>query len=507
MKLPAPVYRLVFDAHAWAGALASVLLVGMFLLGVVSLFHDELAPWQEPRLRAPVEASEVDALRTLQQVLDERAGPGAPRRIDIDLPSPHMPWLRLLWTDADGRRVGEWLHPATGEAAPVGSDLGEFLFLMHFLYPLPGGMLLSGIAGALLLLVVMSGLLLQLGRFWREALRFRPRESLRQVWGDLHKVLGSVGLPYQAMIAWTAAIIGLNAAVLQPLVVHTAYDGNMDAGLQSIGYPRGLRAAGEPGPAPDVATVLSQARASLPDSQHYRFSVRNLGDRAAYVEVRGLQRRGLEAFTTVRVDAEGQVRHVREAGGPTAAAKVLEGAYVVHSGGFAGVGVKLAYALLGVFGALCIVTGNLVWLERRAHARRRIDVLLARLTAGGAGGAAAALAAVGLANQLLPWTIEHRPEWEHAVFYAAWVLSVLGALAFPRASATAKALLGGSGVVLALLPLLDAALNARAPFDPSTGPLFWTDLGLVAFGASLVASAWVVGRLTQPAAAPAVALS
>ncbi|WP_426749687.1 PepSY-associated TM helix domain-containing protein [Myxococcus sp. Y35] len=497
MKLKSETYRLLWEAHAWAGAVASVLLVGMFLLGVVSLFRHELMPWQEPRLRAPVAADESQALATLQTWLDAHVAREGAAVLDVDLPAPHSPWLRLEWRDKGGERTAIWLNPASGEQAPERSDLGYFLFLVHFLYPLPGGMLMAGLVAIVLLLVVGTGLVIQVGRFRKEFVRFRPREALRTMWGDLHKVLGSIGLPFQAVMAWTAAIICLNAAVLQPVVVRTAFDGNLDAGLATIGYPRGSKASGQRAEAPRVATVLAQARAALPGVGHYRFSMRNLGDASAYVDVRGHARQGLHEFTTVRVSRDGEVLHVREAGGPGATAQLLEAAYVLHSGLYAGMGLRLAYALLGIFSALCVVTGNLVWLERRARSMRRVDVILARITAGGCGGAAFALAAVLLANQLLPDTLSRRVQWEHGIFFGSWCACVLGSLVYPRARGWAQQLLAVSGGILVLLPWLDAWRNARRVFDPAGSPyVFCVDLALAVLGALFLVSAWTIGRIS-----------
>lgn len=178
------------------------------------------------------------------------------------------------------------------------------------------------------------------------------------------------------------------------------------------------------------------------------------------------------------------------------ASGVLEGAYVLHSGSYAGYGLRIVYALLGFLTVLCVITGNLMWLVRRAKSLRRIDVLLARLTAGGCGGAAMALAAIFLANQLLPDSLAQRATWEHGVFYAAWCLSVLSALVLPRAVDSARGLLGLAGAVLIAVPLIDAWKNARLPFDPVASPyVFWTELGLVALASLMLASVWAIGRL------------
>jgi hypothetical protein len=253
--------------------------------------------------------------------------------------------------------------------------------------------------------------------------------------------------------------------VLQPVVVRTAFQGDVDAGLQTLGYPRGAKPSGQPASAPDVAAILARARAALPDVRHYRLSMRNLGDASAYADVRGYARDGLAEFTTVRVAGDGKLLHVRRAGGPSAS-------------------------------ALCVVTGNLVWLERRARSMRRVDVALARLTAGGCGGAAFALAAVFLANQLLPDALPRRVEWEHGLFFGAWCASVLGGLVYPRARGWARQLMGLSGAILVVLPWLDAWRNARRVFDPSGSPyVFFVDLGLAALGVTFLFSAWVIGRI------------
>jgi uncharacterized iron-regulated membrane protein len=494
MKISGRTYRALFDAHAWGGAIASVLLVTMFVLGVVSLFHDELLVWQEPHVRGP-QPDESQTLAAAQQALTSGWGATAPTRIDIDLPDEGVSQVRLGWTRPDGVSTAVWVDPRTGARTPERSDLGHFLFLMHFLYPLPGGMFTAGVIATLLLLIVVTGLGLQLGRFWREALRFRPRESLRVMWGDLHKVLGSVGLPFQAMVAWTAAIICLNATVIRPAVVHTAFDGSLAAGLASIGAPEGPKRTKRAGPAPDLAAALATARRTLPASEHGRLQVKSLGDEAVYVDVRGVERDGLFAFTTVRTGPDGALLHARSAGGPGVTSKLIEGAYVLHSGEFAGLGLRLAYAALGLFSVLCVVTGNLVWLERRSGSLRRFDIALARLTAGGCGAAATSLAMVLLANVLLPDGLTDRPSIEHRVFYAAWLITLCAGLTHPRPAAFAALVFAGAGTILLSLPAIEGLSSGRVPFGSGVhSALFGVDVALTLTGVAFVATALAVRR-------------
>ncbi len=261
-----------------------------------------------------------------------------------------------------------------------------------------------------------------------------------------------------------------------------------------------------PAPPPDPAAALATARQVLPDALHYRLSAHHAGDAAAWIDVRGWAHDGLHHFASVRAARDGALLHVGQPGGPGATSKTLEAAYLLHSGLYGGYGVRLLYALLALFGALTILSGNLIWLERRARNRRRVDVFIARLTSGGCAGAAAALAAIFLANQLLPEALADRVAWEQRVFWGAWLASVGYALVFPRATASAVHLLALSGLTFLLLPALDGALNARLPLAPTGNPyLFWTDLALVALGALLLAGAHFVRRLVarRLASAPA----
>jgi uncharacterized iron-regulated membrane protein len=395
----------------------------------------------------------------------------------------------------------EWIDPATGDPVPPRSDLGFFLYLMHFLWPIPGGGYVAGAAAVLLLFILISGVIIHLNKLWQELALFRPSLRLRLVWSDAHKVLGVIGLPFQIVIAWTGALLCLQSTV-GPVFVQTTLGGDRGALDHALSLGASVRPAGEPGVAPDVRLILARAREALPQARHTQMIFRNLGDRDAFVDVRGEQEDGLLRQTSVRISArDGAVLFARGPGGASRYSRVTEAFYALHLASYGGAGVRVAYALLALLGALGIVTGVLVWLERRR--RRGLgagDVLLARLTAGGCAGACLAVAALFMANQLLPDDLPGRPGWEHRAFYAAWGAAVVFCLARRSAAASARDLLLVAGGLLAIVPMLDGLRNHRVPFDPrAPAHVLGPDVGLLCGAALLVVAGLLIRRIAARA--------
>jgi uncharacterized iron-regulated membrane protein len=510
VKLSPRAFRILWDVHAWVGVVASLVLFPVFFFGTFALFVEELVPWQEPRLRAPVPVSEARLL-ALAQAEVEAALPHRPELLGVTLPGEGEPWLQVLHVQGGVSRT-TWLHPATGERLSGGSDLGEFLNGVHFLAPLPWGLELAGLASVVLLLLVGTGVLLQLGRLVRELVQFRPRERRQLLWLDAHKVVGVSGAPFLLVFALSGALLGLGG-LLRPALVEAAYGGDAEAAAGADGWRPAPPPRGEPGGAPDLAASLARARAHFPDAQHRWFFVSHLGDAGAVVDLPGVRPAGLAPFTNVRLSLAQEVLWLRERGGESVVARAVEVVHGLHFAGWAGGGTKAVYALLSLLAAFGLLAGNLAWLERRraqapaqasaqAPAPGRLDVLLARLMAGHCGGLALALGVVLLANQLLPAGMEGRAQAEHRAFAAAWLLALGAGLWARDAARTAQWLLAVAGGLLLAVPLVDAVRASRVPLLPEASHRFATELGLLALGALLLGAALAVRRLR--AGAPAL---
>src|SRR5690606_36345130 len=116
----------------------------------------------------------------------------------------------------------------------------------------------------------------------------------------------------------------------------------------------------------------------------------------------------------------------------TPARTVDETLWDLHFGDYGGSLVDFLYALLALGACAVILTGNIVWLERRDPRRLRLgNRWLERMTVGVAGGAVLGTALSLAANRFLPWELADRAGWEFRSLLWGWGLGV--ALAFsPR---------------------------------------------------------------------------
>jgi PepSY-associated TM region len=90
-------------------------------------------------------------------------------------------------------------------------------------------------------------LLIHLKGSGRQLFRFRPERGARLAWVDLHKVLGTWGLPAQVMFAFTGAFICLGELLL-PGFVGPVFDGDRSTAERALyGDYSAAPARGEPG--------------------------------------------------------------------------------------------------------------------------------------------------------------------------------------------------------------------------------------------------------------------
>ncbi|WP_224243540.1 PepSY-associated TM helix domain-containing protein [Hyalangium gracile] len=501
MKLSPRAYEILWDAHAWVGALSSIVLFALFFLGAFALFAEELAPWQEPAFRGPVAVSEERALELAQRIVDAEVE-AKPAWFGLSLPAEEEPWLRIWRLTPAGTVQSSWMDPVSGQLLGERSDLGEFLNAMHFLDPIPGGKYLAGIASIVLLLLIVTGVLIQLGKLVRELVQFRPHQARRVLWSDAHKVLGVVNAPFLSLFALTGAVLCLYAW-LQPAVVATTLDGDARAVESAVDWPSPLPRKGESATAPDLKLSLERARQRFPQATHRWFFIDNLGDANAVVHLPGESGGSLNAFEHVWVSRAGEVIRVRGRGGATSYSRTMETLYGWHFAAWADLSVKAIYALMALLASFGIVAGNLLWLERRrSRGLGSFDLLLEKLTAGGCAGLTFAVASLFVANQLLPAALHERPRYEHALFFVAWAGAVGYAFVERSAARSARRLLIGASALLFAVPLIDAARTSRLPFASGSSFILATELGLVLLGLLLAGAARAVSRMERHGGSP-----
>ncbi|WNG29273.1 PepSY domain-containing protein [Cystobacter fuscus] len=423
MKLAPRTFRIQWDLHAWAGVIASLFLFVIFFCGVFSLFREDIEVWQEPAFqRAPPGESPPSFDVLLERV---RAHVPLPRGANLGLLTHEETRLVTAYVfEPAGTRV-LWLDPLTGEVLPERSRLASELYWMHFFYRLPWGQEFSGLVAVALLVTLVSGLVIHLKDLRQQWWRFRPEAKPRFSSSDAHKVLGVFGLPFTAMMGWTGAVLCLAGLMSQGLAAGV-FRGDPARVNQLRGYAQPVReeAHREAAMRP-LDELVARARAAVPGAEgtpryvdlHFH------GDAKAWVSV-FFQLAPLGADHYASVDSVSGETFGTSIDSRTPSFSFERVLFDLHYAHYGGLLLKGLYALLALAMCAVLLTGNLIWLERRDEPRaHRGNRLLERLTVGVSGGLVLAAAVYFASNRALPDALARRADWEFALFLGAWALA------------------------------------------------------------------------------------
>ncbi len=411
MKLSAFAFRRFYELHAWVGVLTGLVLYVMFIAGGFTLFHEPLEQWEDPLAQRQV------APRTLQQQLDQ--GLTALGR------TPDTVWFSPAeergepgfdWQDASGTWQAARFDSTTGHLVPQRERLAHFTYTLHYLWHDLTGQWLYTVAGLLSLVwlvVIVTGVLVHLKDVARQFHQFRPEKQGRLFWSDLHKVLGTMGLPFQTVFAWSGAFMVLGPLVVR-LFVGPVFGGDEHrAQLVSAGY--GVALPEKPGavvPVLSVDTLVERAHGAMPELHGTAYRFINHGRDNGRFEIWGRGNGSPRGQLMVQLDeVSGEVVTRSEFHAASELRRWLMG---LHFAQFGGAPVRLLFLLLTLASCVTIISGNWIWLSRRASSPHR---KVSRLTVGVGAGAWVAFGVLLLASRVLPWSLPHRGHVEELAFF------------------------------------------------------------------------------------------
>jgi uncharacterized iron-regulated membrane protein len=454
MKLRPRTYQIYWDAHAWVGVVTALLLHVVFFMGAFALFQRELNHWAHAGAASAAQPRATPlALQPLLERWDRDESLAGKRRVVFE-PEPNG--LVAHW-DAQRQRQAYRYSAASGRLERVRSELGGFLYDMHYLGPLPQGVYVAGLAALGLLFALLTGLFLHWKDLARQWFQFRAGRATRTWSSDLHKVLGVFGLPYQLVYAWTGAVLSLSFATVQPALEQTVFHGDARAAravrgdFSELPDPSGKQT----GQLPDLDAALARARRELPGLEPSWISIEHVGDEHSSVNIWGSVSGVPFGTANVVLSATDNtvIGLTPATGGPFARFEAWF--FGLHYARFGGYGVKLLYALLALASCAVIVSGNLVWLERRDPQRaQRGQRLLERLTAGWCAGLVLATSALFVAHRALQQLLPVSTSAEQLVFWVVWPLGIAWAWRGPAWQSAGRQLLV-AGAAFASAGLLD----------------------------------------------------
>ncbi len=487
--------------HTWTGLLVGWLLFVIFVGGTIACFDKELDVWVRPALHgiAAPELPKFDAAFALSRE---------------QVPDAHMWWahagserdraVKSYTVLDDGTETKVAHDPNTGELVP-GTAGGDFFFTLHYnLHAGILGMYIVGLAGMLMLVALVAGILIH-KRIFKDIFTFRPRAGGQRAWLDGHNLTGVLGLPFHLMIAYTGVAIFVASYMFGG--TNDAYDGDVERFFEDAGDYYERPGTGEPLQrlhSVDALVADAERRMGVPVDWA---SVHHPGDSNAVIAF-GTDHSRRVAWDMQQVSydaATGAFLHqTRPPGAGYTTYAFLGGMHMVQFGGSA---LRWLYFLLGVAGCVMLASGMQVWVrkrERRVAAAGALSGygLVLGLNVGVVAGMPLACAAMLLANRLLPAGLADRADAEITVFCATWAVAAAWGAWRTRDGRGWRDLFAVTGAMLAALPLVNFATSPDshllATLPRGEYALAAVDLTVIAFAAAF---AWLAlrERRRQPA--------
>jgi uncharacterized iron-regulated membrane protein len=520
IHLPKHETKLMVAVHGWSGIVLGLLLYAVVFTGMAAVFADEIGTWSAGHVETssaferPFDAT----LRALAARTPARFHEG----VDLFEVRDHDlgAFFHHHETTASGELISRGIYYQVGKDGRIDAKAGtnEEVFgprnddaLSHFLVdthvrlhlPNPWGLLLTGILGLAMLVAAISGLLIHRHLF-KDI--FTVRRKANTVLGerDRHSVAGTWSLPFAFILAFTGSFFSFYGTVGVPIVAMAAFGGDIAKLSETVyGNP------GTPDPRPQAIGDFDRIAAD---------SIRRAGSPPTYVAIENFGRAdaevtsyhdpaggGIAPVTLLYDGANARFERAKPSVGtrPSAGGTLAAIMSPLHFGNFAGILSKAVWFALGF--AMCYVTltGLRLWLIRRRQDARSLEWLDRAVSIVGFGlplGLAAAAAAFLVAMPLGSATY-----WTGAAFVIAALAAIAGGFLAPSRQMLDRALLGGTGILLLLLPLLRIGNGGPGwPTALGIGQPIIVALDLAFLVAGIAAIHQVVGRARGVAGTPLV---
>ncbi|NIF85807.1 PepSY domain-containing protein [Comamonas sp. Tr-654] len=473
--------------HTWCGLWVSWLLFAILLTGTLAVFKEPITHWMTPEHHAEEAAEEEktphipaegDRARRLAFGLAymEKHHPGAEMWELWPSNAEGAGHLIAYWFDSKREYAAARLDPLTGEVvAPVkprarstqgGHHFVEFHHNLHAGQP---GLWVVGMAALAMLVALVSGVITH-RRIFKDFFTLRIGKGQRS-WLDAHNIAGVLTLPFQLMIAYTGIMI--SAAIFMPSGVLTFF-GKGSTG--AVAFETAVDDAGKPARSGVSMAVPELEAFASRGQQLIRQPVRAVvidhpGDAAARIGVYGwnaddelLDRLSATTGRVLFSAATGEVLSVRQPGAVGGGSVALAQSAMIglHKVKFGGLMLKWLYFFCGLAGSAMVATGAILFTVKRrtrhlgefGSASTRLYSLIEGLNTTAIAGVPLACVGYLWGNRLIPVEIAHRRDWELAMFFGLWLLSLIHAVS-RDSSAVWKEQLAALATLCFLLPLLN----------------------------------------------------
>jgi len=490
--MKAATTRTFQTVHTWTGLMAGFALFVAFYAGALTVFHDDIAIWQNPPWRNAHDV-EVPVSSLIERLLAQH--PETRDDFGIVLPTDDAHAAYAYWQGRDGARFASASEMAKPSDTAGAGELADFIYALHDSLGLPGaGLYLMGVVSVLYGLALVSGLLIHLPQLVSDLFAMRVGHNMKRLWQDAHNAIGVLSLPFHIIFAVTGSILCLFTITLAALNV-IAFDGKLFGSFaQAVATAPVVAASGTPAAMLTTEQLIQRARTAAlatgvssfrPDYLHYT----HYGDRNAVVEVRGLSQHTLGTYGTVALAGrDGRVLATHVGAQQSINGISNSAMYALHFGSYGGRTVRWLYFALGLAGAFLFYSGNLLWIESRRK-RRHVDQplrtrIMARATigvcVGTCMGISGAFAATLLAARLGIDTATTQPIACYGLFLGSCIYAF--ARPIPCAAIELLTVTAVLTIAVAAIDLFESAMAWAGTWPPGMASVLGVDLTGIALG-------------------------
>lgn len=457
-------HKTFYNTHTWIGLLAGMLLFVVTFSGFPSLFSHELTLWQSPALnnQPAVESMSYDRL------VNAARQHGFDYQDFFVLPEMDHGYAMLSARDKTTREP-VLLYLSLQNYQPVepgDSDMAHIFEHLHtdLHLPSPFGRYLVGLAGMIMLLSIIAGIVIHT-KWRKEFVMLRPKRSWRLLLTDHHKLLGLWTLPFSFILAFTGTILGL-LGIISPILALAKFDGDVQKATVAILGPSAT-ITGEASPPQSLDELWQQALAQQPNMDMNFVQVTGLGDKGGMVKFGGLHQDKLSNLQSVTFSlADGKQIHELNAIEQGPFQRIFAAVTPLHYVQFGDIALKFFYAITTL--ALCalIISGNMIWLEKKRVSAEKAGLLsnrphlLARLTLGVCAGLIASSSLTIAASQWLQG-MDEQHHMEEMVFWFSWLAVILICLPARQLHGLIRGLFAVTAIGLLLSIVGDGVINQR----------------------------------------------
>lgn len=358
-KVPAAFVQQNLTGHKILGLAMAGLLYLICLSGTVTVFYLDLQRWETPNLPDVTAVSGAAVQRAVDDTRHRLTAQDT--GIYIYAPTDDNPRLNVTH--------GAEVHAYDGRGVYAGDGdhkLTNALTELHYYLHLPSsiGMIVVGLAGLILLALILGGLLSH-PRILKDAFTWRRRAQPRLERADLHNRIGVWAAPFHIVMALSGALIGLSSLILLANAAVFHKGDTAAASAPIYGPPPALHHDGALAKNA-IVTAYAELKVHHPDATPSYIAIDSPGsDHESLTITADIKDRVIygEEFT---FDRDGHLTGHLGLQDGAAGKQIYASLYKLHFGSFGGVWVRWTYLLLGAGLCLICTTGMDIWLVKSA---------------------------------------------------------------------------------------------------------------------------------------------